>query len=318
MYNIQYTFEPITSLASLGANGLPHRAGRYRVTVTYSLSRLHGRSAGESGKVTAELTIRPARLVFSGVEVYSRVYDATTEAEYNLENMYLVGVFGNDDVRANTANASARFQYPDANPNARVIISGVALMGADMHNYYLAPVDTGAAITPRPLHLNIQVDSKVYDGTTTATLLGNIELAGVLPGDEVRIDQATEANFVQSTVGTDISVDIAQSALVGVHSHNYYIAEIEGFGNIYPRTLTVMTTVQQSRVYDATTDLTVTSVYLVNTILGDDVRIASLNAGELSSPDAGIREAVFNFQLTGDDAFNYVLRQPEGITVEIT
>ena len=314
---VQYTFEPITSLASLGENNLPFRAGQYRVTVTYSL-RLRDRSASGSGKVTAVLTIRPSRLVFGGVEVESRMYDATTDAEYNLENMYLVGVFGDDDVLVNIENATARFWSPDATPEARVIINGVALAGADMHNYYLAPVDSGAAITPRPLHLYIEVDSRIYDGTKGATITSNPDLSGVLAGDDVRIDPDIYASFAQATVGINIPVEIPQGALIGEHAHNYYIASIEGFGNIYPRPLTVMPTIQDTRVYDATTALTVDAARLVNKIPGDDVRIVSLDVGELSSPDVGDREVIFNFQIDGDDASNYTLIQPQDITVEIT
>jgi hypothetical protein len=309
---VQYTFEPITSNAALGDNNLPFRAGEYNVTVTYS------QRGGVSGEVTSKLTILPAPLQVSGIEVESRVYDATIYAEYSFGNMYLLGVFGNDDVELSVESATVQFHQPDANPNARVIINGVALIGEDIHNYYLAPVDTYAAITPRPLYLNIEVDSRIYDGTNLATITSNPELNGVLSGDDVRIAPEIEANFVQSTVGTDISVYIAQGALVGVHAHNYYIAEIEGFGNIYPRILTVMPTVTETRIYDATTELTITSAHLQNIRDGDDVHIATLNAGELSSPDAGIREVVFNFQLTGADAFNYVVEQPEGVTVEIT
>jgi len=283
------------------------------VTVTYSVP-----GSEAPGEVTATLTIRPARLQLYGIEVESKVYDATTDAEYTLEYIYLSGIFGNDDVTPNIENAAVRFRNPDADTNAPVFISGISLTGEDMHNYYLVMTTVSAEITPRPLYLSIEADSRVYDGTTIATVTGDISLSGVLADDDVRIDPTTPANFVQATVGEDIAVDISADSLIGTHAHNYYIAEIEGFGNIYPRPITIEATVPETRVYDATTAFEVTDAQLINVVTGDDVSIVTLDAGALSTPDVGEREVTFSFELEGDDAFNYTLIQPQDVTVEIT
>ena len=70
----------------------------------------------------------------------------------------------------------------------------------------------------------ITAESKVYDGTTTATLvLTGATFDGVVTGDEVTVASAT-GTFATSDVGTGITVTISDIVLGGADAANYTLA----------------------------------------------------------------------------------------------
>jgi hypothetical protein len=77
--------------------------------------------------------------------------------------------------------------------NKPVTVSGLALGGADAGNYTLSVPILNANITPAPLTVaGITAASKVYDGTTNATInTTNATLNGVLPGDAGNVTLVT-------------------------------------------------------------------------------------------------------------------------------
>lgn len=88
---------------------------------------------------------------------------------------------------------------------------------------------------------------------------------------------------------------------------------------IAPKPLTVTGLTAQTRVYDGTKDVTLTGGFLDGVIAGDDVSATMPQTGTYDSADAGSGKAVniTAIDLTGEDAANYSLTQPD-VTGEIT
>lgn len=92
---------------------------------------------------------------------------------------------------------------------------------------YGCGVDQVFALTidPKPLFvINATAESKIYDGTAAATILG-AELSGVESADGVELDDvvltdASAGAFIQDSVGEDIEVATAMT-LTGADAHNY-------------------------------------------------------------------------------------------------
>ena len=117
--------------------------------------------------VTANVTA--AELTVSGVTAASKVYDATTNAELNGATI-LNGVVSGDDVSLATGSASAAFAGPNVGTGIPVTVSGYAITGADAGNYTLTqPSDLAADITAAPLTITATANTKIYDGTTSAS-----------------------------------------------------------------------------------------------------------------------------------------------------
>jgi endonuclease YncB( thermonuclease family) len=75
----------------------------------------------------------------------------------------------------------------------------------------------------------ITANSKVYDGTTTATLsFNNVALVGVVAGDTVSLNtNGYVANFASANVGHGIAVAVSGLTLNGVSADNYTLTQPE-------------------------------------------------------------------------------------------
>ena len=157
--------------------------------------------------------------------------------------------------------------------------------------------------------------AKVYDGTT--------ELAGVTY--QVTINEQTytvdgTAVFADKNVGIGKLVTFTPNAL---NSTNYEFAAglTKTFtADITAKALTVIGLTATDRVYDGTTNVTLTGGELVGVISGDDVSADMPTSGTVESADASAAAKPVNYgtiTLTGADAGNYALTQPT-VTVTIS
>lgn len=156
---------------------------------------------------------------------------------------------------------------------------------------------------------------KEYDGTT--------ELPGVTY--QVTINEQTynvdgTAEFDNKNVGTGKTVTFTPNAF---NSTNYEFATdltMTFKADITAKALTVTGLTAIDRVYDGTTNVTLTGGELANVISGDDVSADMPKSGTVSDPDASEtpKTVLFNeITLTGTDAGNYTLTQPN-VTVTIS
>jgi hypothetical protein len=256
------------------------------------------------------LTINPAPLTVSGTSVGNKVYDGTTAA--TLSGGTLSGVIGSDSVALTQAGA-----FASANAGTGVgVTASDALSGAGAGNYTLTqPTGLSANITPAALTVNgTSAASKVYDGTTAATLSGGT-LSGVIGSDSVALTQA--GVFTSPNAGTGVAVTAAD-ALTGAGAGNYTLAQPTGLSaDITPAPLTIVGTNVANKVYDGTTTATLTGGRLSGLIGTDPV--AFTQAGTFASSNAGNGIAVSaSDTLSGTAATNYTLTQPTGLSANIT
>ena len=104
-----------------------------------------------------------------------------------------------------------------------VSATGFTLGGADASKYTLAnpTINTTADITAKALTPNITVSNKVYDATTSATILTRT-LTGIVSPDAVTISGGT-ATFVDKNVGNGKTVTGSGFTLGGTDAGNYVL-----------------------------------------------------------------------------------------------
>ncbi len=119
---------------------------------------------------TASANITKFTLTVSGVVANDKVYDSTTVATLSFSNAALVTVFSGDTVALNTTAAKGVFASKNIGANKAVSVSGLTLGGISSNNYALTQPTATANITPRTLVITAKGVSKIYDGTTNATV----------------------------------------------------------------------------------------------------------------------------------------------------
>ena len=139
---------------------------------------------------TATANITAATLEVTGITAANKGYDGTTNATLDTSSATLVGVVNGDAVTLDTSGAIGTFDSPDIGTGKTVTIAGLVLSGADAPNYVLTQPTATADITLGTLTVSgITAASKVYDGTTDATLdTSGATLVGVVPGEDVTLD----------------------------------------------------------------------------------------------------------------------------------
>ena len=111
----------------------------------------------------------------------------------------------------------------------------------------------------------------------------------------------------------------AYLTLKGYFACNYTLEQPTGLSaDITAKALTEDDAGADDKDYDGTTDATISGATLVDVVGGEEVELASL-AGTFASADVGTGiDVTATLTLKGDDAGNYTLTQPTGLTADIT
>lgn len=166
----------------------------------------------------------------------------------------------------------------------------------------------------------IVAEDKEYDGTSNADLdFSNVTAEGLVPGDS--LTYSATGRFSESAPG-EYDVTISDLSISGEKAPNYIIDSVQerSRATIGPRTLRISGISAVGRAYDGTTAVTLTGGLLINVIGDEEVFLESEHASaSMTTPDAGTGKAVTvtGFAITGKDTGNYVLEQPQGLTVDI-
>ncbi|WP_233885688.1 YDG domain-containing protein [Paraburkholderia flagellata] len=250
----------------------------------------------------------------------NKVYDGTTTATVQLGSP---GIVQGDQVTF--SDTSADFDTKNVGTGKLVTVLGINETGADAGNYTFTntTATTTANITPYVLNLT---GTRVYDSTTNAaaTLFGsNGSLTGVagetltltgtgtLASKNVNAQQAFAANGLAGFTLTGNGAALAS---------NYTFAGGTDWVNITRATLTVNGTSVNTKVYDATTNATLSGATLAGVFAGDNVTLGNDTTGTFADKNVGTSKPVTAATMTisGTDAGNYVLTQPTGLTGDIT
>ncbi len=171
----------------------------------------------------------------------------------------------------------------------------------------------------------ITASSKVYDSTTNDTFTGTAVLSsGVVAGDTITLATSSPVvAFTSKGVGTGKPVVIVSGySLTGSDPSNYLLVLTNLSANItvFPVAVTSVTTTNKT--YNGTTlaGLSGTPALTPTAFAGDNVLISGTNqVSNFSSPNVGtgIGVTVTGYALYGNDATNYILSQPSGLSATI-
>jgi filamentous hemagglutinin family protein len=265
--------------------------------------------APTSAATSADIT--PATLNVAGVVALDRVYDGTTLATLDTSSAGVTGVFGSDEV--SIGSITGTFLTKDAGVDKPIGAGNVVLGGADAGNYVLVqPTGLTATISPRALVVAATGVSRVYDGTTGASvLLTDDRIAG-----DVLAISSTSA-FRDKDAGTNKFVDVSGISLSGADAANYSVSgSASAFADITRANLAVTATATD-RAYDGTTNASITLAGAP--IAGDDVSLGYLSAA-FGDKNAGTDKTVTvtGVSAGGADAGNYIVSGAVSTTADIT
>ncbi|MCP5284880.1 MAG: filamentous hemagglutinin N-terminal domain-containing protein [Burkholderiaceae bacterium] len=301
---------------------------------------------GSGSGVTVDIARRDLTATYTGQD---KVYDGT---QYARVTSTLDAVVDGDSVSQYINDYCSYIYYgcavftdaggtPDSYTGNRhagidkpIVVVYNALLGNDAANYRLLN-PTGSAtpadVTPKPITLAFNGDSKVYDGMVAATVTFNRSASGIVGGDTV--DTTQSANFTgdgAKNVGSGKAIAVADILLSGTHAGNYTVLNDTATttGSITARAVVVSGIVAASRAYDGTTTVAVSAPGTIGSsgfVDGDTVSVMlppeGLSTGTITSPDVGAARpvTVTGLTLEGADAANYLIDPAaSGITVDIT
>ncbi|WP_200844098.1 YDG domain-containing protein, partial [Pantoea sp. 18069] len=129
----------------------------------------------------------------NGITAEGRTYDGTTDATLNTAEAFFDGKILNDVLTVTNANGS--FDNKNAGDGKTVDITGIALGGADAHNYTLANTTATATADIAKAEIasvnGITAEDKTYDGNTHADLNhSGAAFANMIAGDQLSVANA--------------------------------------------------------------------------------------------------------------------------------
>ncbi|WP_066504738.1 YDG domain-containing protein [Rufibacter sp. DG15C] len=304
----------VLNIGTTGTNG----------TVTFSnlnattagVKRITFSAPGLTSAISNEFTVNQRPLTVTA-SAQSKIYDGNNVATASLTNNALSG-----DVVVATAG-QALFSDKHVGTGKTVSISGITIGGAAAGNYSLSSTNatTTASITAKSIALEgVSAETKVYDGTTSASLTGTPSFNSAISGDDVSVDlNAMTATFDTKAVGTNKQIIISNptAALRGGDAGNYTLTT-NVKGAITPLAIVGEVTVA-NKVYDKTTAATISSRTLQGEISGDVVSyIGGTATFDNENVGTGKTVAVSGLGLTGADAGNYTVNTTATATADIT
>lgn len=317
------------TVATLASLGTVTALGADTVFVASGSASFSDKNVGSNKPVSATLTlggadagnyllvqptglvadITPLALPVTGLAATSRVYDTTTVA--TLTGSAAITPLAGDVVLLQ-GTGSGSFADKNVGANKAVSVSGFSLAGTDAGNYTLvAPAGLTASITPATLGLaGLSAVSRVYDGSTVATLTGTPAVTP-LAGDVVSVTGTATGSFANRNVGTGKPVSFAGLSLAGTDAANYTLVSNLS-ADVTPALLTLTGIGAAAKVYDSTTTATLAAT--LSGVLGSDA-VGFTIGGSFGSANVAAAQGVnWAAALTGADAGNYSLAQASGST----
>ncbi|WP_121628905.1 YDG domain-containing protein, partial [Poseidonibacter antarcticus] len=208
----------------------------------YSLS--DATNVATSAKITAkDIT------AITDITASNKTYDGTTDASLVTSSAKFTGIIEDDTL--NVATSTGKFSDKNAEDDKTVNITGLTLGGTDSGNYNLksTTASTKADISKRDVTINASTTSKIYDGTTNATVTLSdatpstraIAPTGIISEDTVSITGTS--TFSDKNVGTNKTVTTSLLSLSGTDAGNYNITntdkKVTSTANITAKDITV-------------------------------------------------------------------------------
>jgi hypothetical protein len=189
--------------------------------------------------MTGSMNITPAPVtIASGITASDKVYDGTTLTTCYSNNVVLNGVITADsaNVRLSTNGAWVAFWNERVGNNKNVSLHDFSLIGSAASNYSIDYNPIKANITARPITITAVSNSKVYNGTTSASATPTLA-SGTIADNQTATYSETYDN---ANIGTGKtltpSVTIKDAGLVDVTTNYTVTANAVTTGSITLRT----------------------------------------------------------------------------------
>ncbi len=253
---------------------------------------VEGLITGAIGTITA----RPVTVSLGGT--ISKTYDGTTVASLSAATLTLGNVLSNEVV---TVSGTQTGSYDTANVGTRkrVTVAALTLGGAGASNYALTSPSVSALIgtvNRRTLTAVLTgTASKVYDGTTEASLAAaNFQILNLVEGETLTVTPLT-GSYVSKDVGTGITVNAALvgpnfGAGAGTLLTNYILptSATGVIGVIRRRQLTAALNTTISKVYDNNATATLANGSItVSGFAGSETATVNQPTGTFASQNVG-------------------------------
>jgi hypothetical protein len=273
----------------------PTAAGAYHVLATVS-------DPNYSGSASGDLLIKPHSQPIT-LRGLNQTYDGTAKS-----------------VTVTTSPGDLAYTVSYTNSNGNPVAHPTAAGSYQVSATITTPNYTGSAtgtlvISPAAVSVHgITAASKMYDGSTTATLdTSGATLVGLVAGDQVTLNAGSASGtFAGKDAGTGKTVTVSNLSLSGPAAANYTLAATTTTANITTATVIVSGLTASDKVYDGTTAATLhtSGATLEGVVAGDQVSLNTSNASAtFENSAAGTDKAVnaTGLSLTGPDAGNYLL-----------
>ena len=288
-----------------------HSVGAARPMTVSGISVTGADANNYSFNTTATTSARIAALALTGsIVADDKVYDGSTAAV--AAGQPLSGLVAGDAVALSVSNA----RFDSRNVGVRTVTADMSLTGAAAGNYVIGATTatTTASITAKALVGSFTADSRIYDGTTAATVAATA-LPGVVGGDAVSLE-VSSATFDDKHAGNAKRVT-ANLALSGADIGNYTVnATGTATASVTARTLTV-SALGESKLYDGTPTAAAT---LSDDRIAGDVLTAAYASATFADANVGTRKpmTVSGISLSGADAGNYTFNTTATTNADIS
>jgi outer membrane protein OmpA-like peptidoglycan-associated protein len=276
-------------------------------TVTASSISISGTDAANythntTATTTANITPRTLTVTITAT---NKTYDGTTNATVSYADDRISG----DQL---TVSGTPTFGSKTVGNAKTIASSGISISGIDAANYtHNTSATTTANITARALTVTITATNKVYDGTTSASV--------VYSDNRVSGDQLTASGtpvFSDKNVAASKLITASSIAISGTDAANYtHNTTATTTANITRRPLSVVA-IANDKTYDATNVATVS--YTDNRLDGDVFTISSTALFDDAELGRDKPVSITNITLAGTDASNYQPNSSATSTGDIT
>ena len=258
------------------------------------------------------MTISPAALTLSTLNVADKIYDGSNSGTANFSGL-------SGFVSSETVTALAQVNFADANvgTNKTATVS-FGLMdgtnGGKASNYTLADMTRNASITAKALTISgSTVADKIYDATNAAQITAGA-LNGLVNNEQLNVTGS--GNFADANIGAAKSIAVSYSLADGTNgglASNYTLAGETLTAAITKRVLGLSGLSIADKLYNANNSATVTSYGTLTNIAGADAITLDSSAAQatFATQNAGLQAvSVTGLSLSGANAANYDLTLP--------
>ncbi len=313
--------------ASVSASGI---VGSDNLTFSYTAGTFAGTNVGTwsvnvtgitlGGTDAGNYSLSGSTSLTGSASITQRPVTLTGTRTYDATNSVASGIFTLDNV-VSGEDLALTGSGTVANKNVgtgKAVTLGTLALGDGSNgiasNYSLA---SGTAdITKATLTVSgLSASNKTYDATTAATLTGTPTLNGVLLTDSVSVSGTATGTFNTKNVGTakPVTANLGGLSLGSTDAGNYEITGVTSplTANITKAALTISGLSANNKVYDATTDATLTGTASLDGVLGSDAvsLTGSATTGTFDTKNVGTGKAVAanlnGLSLGSTDAGNY-------------